>query len=70
MTSINNKHARKELERNLDDVLVLELAQYLDLPDCRNWETLLLILETNLHKESYRVIFLTGPPLDLLSVGR
>lgn len=53
MTSINNKHARKELERNLDDVLVLELAQYLDLPDCRDWETLLLILKTNLHKESY-----------------
>ena len=48
-----HKHARKELERNLDDVLVLELAQYLDLPDCRDWETLLLILETNLHKESY-----------------
>ena len=48
-----HKHARKEEERNLDDVLVLKLAQYLDLPDCRDWETLLLILKTNLHKESY-----------------
>ena len=41
------------MERNLNDVLVLELAQYLDLPDCRDWETLLLILKTDLHKKSY-----------------
>ena len=47
------KHARKEMERNLNDVLVLELAQYLDLPDCRDWETFLLILKTDLHKKSY-----------------
>ena len=48
-----HKHARKEFERNLDDVLVFELAQYLDLPDCGDWETLLLILKTDLHKKSY-----------------
>ena len=47
------KNARKEMERNLNDVLVLKLAQYLDLPDCRDWETLLLVLKTDLHKKSY-----------------
>ena len=32
----------------LDDVLVLDLAQDLDLSDGGDWETLFLVLETNL----------------------